>query len=278
MPEVYKHDRKAKWPGLAALLYGLALPPLVALIVALIFPGSWTDLLGLSGAIASIVFAARSMKAGLRAEAEFRKHKLARAPRTPRKLIGSLLTGLAGFSFWWGLGRPLEGVVVGAISAVAAMLFYGLDPRSDKAAAAAGSHGYTTDEILAALTEAEDKIKGIERAARNIRNPELTTRLKRIARRARNIVSVMEEDPADIRRARRFLNVYLDGAKRVSEGYARTHSRRKPGDLEGNFRNVLTTIEDVFDQQHQKLLEHDQLDLDVQIDVLSQQLKKQGVT
>ena len=88
----------------------------------------------------------------------------------------------------------------------------------------------------------------------------------------------MEEDPADIRRARRFLNVYLDGAKRVSEGYARTHSRTKQDDLESNFRNVLTTIEDVFDQQHQKLLEHDQLDLDVQIDVLSQQLKKQGVT
>ena len=132
--------------------------------------------------------------------------------------------------------------------------------------------------LVAALTEAENKIAGIEKAARRIRNPELTTRLKRIAKRARNIVNVMEDDPADIRRARRFLNVYLDGAKRVSEGYARTHSRKSSGDLESNFRSVLTTIEDVFDQQHHKLLEHDQLDLDVQIDVLSQQLKKQGVT
>jgi hypothetical protein len=40
---------------------------------------------------------------------------------------------------------------------------------------------------------------------------------------------------------------------------------------------VLMTIEDVFQEQHQKLLEHDLMDLDVQIEVLATQLKREGV-
>ena len=64
---------------------------------------------------------------------------------------------------------------------------------------------------------------------------------------------------------------------RVTEGYAHAHRSGHTGELEENFRNVLQTIEGVFDEQHQKLLEHDKLDLDVQIEVLSTQLKKEGV-
>ena len=39
----------------------------------------------------------------------------------------------------------------------------------------------------------------------------------------------------------------------------------------------LVTIEDVFAEQHEKLLENDILDLDVQMEVLSAQLKREGV-
>ena len=47
--------------------------------------------------------------------------------------------------------------------------------------------------------------------------------------------------------------------------------------MEDNFRNVLVTIEDVFGEQYKKLLENDVLDLDVQIEVLTTQLKREGV-
>jgi hypothetical protein len=40
---------------------------------------------------------------------------------------------------------------------------------------------------------------------------------------------------------------------------------------------VLGSIEGVFIEQHQKLLEHDVLDLDVQIEVLTKQLEREGV-
>lgn len=278
MPEVYKHERhKARWPGRAYLLYLLAMPLLPTLFIVP-FSGDLVKLLTYYGAFASFVVGARFMKAGLTAEAQIRKRRLTPAPGLPKKLIGSLFTGLGTFiSSWLAMGHSLlYAAVIGALATAGATLFYGLDPRGTGRTRA--SHGYSTEEILAALTEAENKLRSIEQAARDIRNPELTNRLKRIVRRARKIIGVMEQDPADIRRARRFLNVYLDGARRVTEGYARTHRKTEARELESNFRNVLTTIEGVFEEQHQKLLEHDKLDLDVQIDVLSQQLKKEGVT
>ena len=48
-------------------------------------------------------------------------------------------------------------------------------------------------------------------------------------------------------------------------------------DLDDNFRRVLVTIEEVFQEQQQKLLETDITDLDVQIEVLATQLKREGV-
>lgn len=276
MPEVYKHDRHGpRWPGRAYLLYLLAMPLVPALFIVP-FSGDLVKLLAYYGAFASFIAGARFMKAGLRDEAEMHRRKVARRSRWPRKLLGSVFTGLGTLACWVGMGYPLAyAAVVGGLATVGATLFYGRDPRP--APGARGSHGFTSDEIIAALTEAEKKIARIELAARDIRNAELTNRLRRIAARAREILGVMEEDPADIRRARRFLNVYLDGARRVTEGYARAHRRSEPGELESKYRNVLTTIEENFEAQHQKLLEHDKLDLDVQIDVLSRQLRKERI-
>ena len=70
---------------------------------------------------------------------------------------------------------------------------------------------------------------------------------------------------------------HLDSALRVSETYARTHENAPSAELEARFRNVLVTIEQVFGEQQQKLLENDVLDLDVQIEVLKTQLEKEGV-
>ena len=92
-------------------------------------------------------------------------------------------------------------------------LNYGFDPRVAKRV----TDGYgvdTTDQVLEALAQAERSIVAIEQAGRDIRNAELNDRLRRIAKLARDILKLLEEDPRDLRRARKFLNVYLDGAQK----------------------------------------------------------------
>jgi len=73
------------------------------------------------------------------------------------------------------------------------------------------------------------------------------------------------------------LRVSLDGVQRVVEGYVRTHGRIAAPQLEERFRHALVTIEDAFQAQQQTLLQSDLDDLDVQIEVLTEQLKREGI-
>ncbi len=149
--------------------------------------------------------------------------------------------------------------------------------RSSAEKKIADAQGYSGDEILRMLEESSQVIRSIEQANKKIRNAELNRRIENICSIADRILAEIESDPRDIRRARKFLNVYLDGAKQVTEGYAQTHQQTQVGLLEQNFRNVLETIESVFQEQHQKLLEDDVFDLDVKIEVLTTQLKREGI-
>jgi 5-bromo-4-chloroindolyl phosphate hydrolysis protein len=95
----------------------------------------------------------------------------------------------------------------------------------------AGSHGYTADEIAATITEAETQISGIEQANKQITNRLFNQRIRIICDQARSIVDMLEDDPGDIRRARKFLNIYLDGALKVTTGYA-DMQRKRPKAIE----------------------------------------------
>jgi 5-bromo-4-chloroindolyl phosphate hydrolysis protein len=132
--------------------------------------------------------------------------------------------------------------------------------------------------VIELLDEAEQKIAAIDAARPSIRNTEFRDRLRRISAEARKILAIIEADPRDARRARKFLKVYLDGAQQVTEGYAALHGSEEAPELEDNFRRVLGTIESVIAEQQDKLRQNNLSELDVQIEVLQMQLEKEGVT
>lgn len=219
-----------------------------------------------------------AVRKGLFYEAEAAVKKWNRSTRVPWKVSGSILvavsTAVASFFI---VGQPLIIAVGTGIGALAGcLLCYGVDPQYSNPEAVS-TLGVTTDEVIEALEEADAKISSIEDAAVRIREHELKDRLNRITSRARDILDVVEEDPRDLRRARKFLKVYLEGTEKVTQGYVKMHPNTQDAKLEDNFRNVLKTIEDVFNEQHDKLMENDVLDLDIQIEVLQAQLKHEGV-
>lgn len=268
---------KYYWAWGGWLLFILPLPLFPTLFVAL-FKGALWHAITTIGALGLFAVGALATRRGLAFEKEYESRKVARAPRLPLKLLGSLFTGagvLLCALFLVGQGLFFS-LFSGLLSMVGFFLTYGFDPTRDKGVASTG-FGYTTDDVLDAIREAETKIGAIRSAARGIQNRELRERLGRIGDSAEKIVGVIEENPDDLRRARKFLNVYLDGARKVAEGYAQTHRRTQSAELESNFRNVLVTIEAVFSEQYGRLLENDVLDLDVQIEVLATRLKHEGV-
>jgi hypothetical protein len=265
----------AGWSPRGMLLYILPLPLIPALCVSLV-RGDFTQVVGQLGALGGCWTAAALARRGLRSEAVYHHRRIARMP-VPRKSAAALLLGASVFvGAWLAVGHawPLA-ALLGAGSVVGFVLAYGLDPWGAKRPAA--DLGPDRDEVLRTLEEAESRIQRIEADSRRIPAGELSQRLERIAASARSVVDLLEEDPRDLRRARRFLNTYLSGAQQVTERYVHARPRRATPELDDRFRSVLGTIENVFDEQRRHLLEDEVLDLDVQIEVLSRQLEREAV-
>ncbi|MFN3786293.1 MAG: 5-bromo-4-chloroindolyl phosphate hydrolysis family protein [Thiothrix sp.] len=261
------------------LLFILPLPVLITAIASLL-RGAVFDTLVTAGAFAAFILGAALARKGFKLQGEYERRKIARAPSTPFKTVAALLiSSTSGVLNWWtehfAIGSLPESVLVAAATFLGFALYYGLDPRRDKADGI--SIGVTIDEVLDALEAANVKIEAIEKARRKIPNPEFNARLQRITNKAREVLNSIEEDPTRLSRARKFLKVYLDGTQRVTESYARTYQDDKPVALETNFSRVLDSLEQTFNEQHNKLLEDKYFDLDVQIEVLETQLKREGI-
>ena len=258
------------------LMFLLPLPVLFAVIASLA-RGSLGGLLGNATGYALFLVGALLLRHGLLTEAEYGRRRVAKAPWPLKTLGGGVIALATGVTAYLGANQSLVmAIAFGLAALLGCYLNYGFDPMAAKRFTDRDGVDIT-DRVLEALTQAERSIAAIEQSTRDIRNAELNSRLRRIVGLARQILKLLEEDPRDLRRARKFLNVYLDGAQQVTEGYAKTHARATAPELEDNFRRVLATIEEVFAEQQQKLLETDVSDLDVQIEVLTTQLKREGV-
>jgi len=214
---------------------------------------------------------------GFQLEVNEQQQRYQTTARLPFKTLGGLVIALAtAFTAWAGVGHSLPiALAFGAGAFAAFALLYGLDPR--RSSSVTDTSPGNTERVTAALQQAEQQILTIDHARSQINQPELNQRLDRITALARDILAEIANDPRDFRRARKFLNTYLDGAQRVIAGYARAHVSGHSDTLEDNFRSVLVTIEEVFEQQYQRLLQNDLHDLDVQMEVLETQLRREGL-
>jgi hypothetical protein len=226
------------------------------------------DLVGMLGSALPCILlfgGAALIRRGL-AQASARPGQAAWPWRTLGAALVALGTAAAAFS---AVGHsPPIALCFGLGALLGCYLCYGFDRRPRLSA---------DKDVAAALAEAYRKLDELEAAGRRIRSPEFRERLGRIVAWGERILERIAADPEDFRRARKFLNVYLDGARQVTEKYARTHGEAGSAELEESFRALLADMEAVSEEQHQRLLDNDLVDLDVQIEVLTTRLRKEGV-
>jgi 5-bromo-4-chloroindolyl phosphate hydrolysis protein len=254
----------------------LALPLVSGLIV-----GNVGDVLALALALALFYAGMVLVEQGLAREADYRARQLAKAPKAPRKLLGALAVAAGAFVCSYGASSDglILALVYGVLAGLGCALGYGLDPNRDKGLEPelARRAGVRTDQVIEAITEAEAKLGEIEQAAASLHNRELTDRLARIVAKARAVLAQIEQDPSDLRRARRFLVTYLDGTRDVVKKYTQQQQDLADTELAANFRHVLETVEQVFSEQEEVLKRNETMDLEVQIEVLRTQLEREGV-
>ena len=254
--------RRPIWIG-GWLLFLLPLPLFWAMLISL-GKGALGGFLASAIALGLLLFGAWITRRGL--------HQAKRRPMSsslPLKSIGGVITAVGtAFTAWVAGHTPLIGICFGLAALVGFYLAYGFDKRfklsSDK-------------DVASALEEAYRKLERLEDASETIGSRDFRDRLQRISGWGEKILDRIGDDPEDFRRARKFLNVYLDGAQQVTDKFARTRGDANSAELEENFRTLLTDMETVCEEQYQHLLDNDMVDLDVQIEVLTTRLKREGV-
>jgi len=269
-------QRRARFRKRTGFLIAAAVPLLFAAVASLVSGdaiGMGVDL----GLFALFTFATFLIRQGGEAEDAYLDRTYASPPSVPRKLLGSLVLGgatmLTGL-FGWEIGI-VQSIGLGALAAGASVLTFGMDPMRAKGEISLS--GVTPQMVEEAISEANERIDGIERAAADITDRTLRDRLTRITSRSRDILHRIEKDPSDLRRARKFLKVYLDGALEATRKYARTQHDLGDSDMYLKFRSLLDDMQSTFDDQYEKLLTNDRIDLDVEIDVLAERLNRETV-
>lgn len=227
-------------------------------------------------AAAILTLAAWLLRDGLRAEAAFNERKIARRPAIPRKMFASALTGIgiatAAYKSEPGIVAP---VLFGLIATVLHVASFGVDPLKSK-----GMEGIDTfqqDRVARVVDEAEKYLSEMMDAARRSGDRQMETRLEKFQTTARDLIRTVEEDPRDLTAARKYLSVYLMGARDATAKFADIYSRTRDAKSREDFAALLDDLDQNFAARTRKLLVEDRTDLNVEIDVLRDRLKREGV-
>lgn len=271
-PQSPFHGRRPSRAG--GRVNALFLAPLIFAVLA--FTRSPTGLALSLAACATLLAAAWLTREGLLAEDAYEARTVARRPALPRKMIGSVLTGLGlalgGVHSGGGLLPPLIFALLGAGLHFAA---FGPDPLSDKGAE--GIDRAETDRVARAVDGAEAYLSAMDAAIRRTGDRRLTDHVARFSAAAREMFRTIEADPADLAAARRYLGVYLMGARDATESFATIYARHRDPAARESYEALLSDLETNFRAQTRALLTNDKTNLDIQIDVLRERLQQEGV-
>lgn len=235
--------------------------------------------LGLSlavGAGAVWILGAWLMREGLRAESAFAARRVARRPALPRKMVGSVVLGLgtaiAAYKTDPGLIAP---VLLGVLTSGLSLGAFGLDPLRDK-----GMEGVDTfqqDRVARVVDEAETYLGEMTDAIRRAGDRAAEARLLAFQGTVRDLITTVEEDPRDLTAARRFLGVYLLGARDATVKFADIHSRTQDAQARADYLSLLDDLEKNYAARTRAMMLEDRSDLTVEIDVLRERLQREGV-
>lgn len=266
----YEGKRAAKAGARVNFLF---LAPLPLAITA--FFGDPTTLAGKLLAFGALILAAWLTRDGVFAHEAYDARKIARRPILPRKILGALLTG-AGLGLAGYLGGGLgNAIIFGVLGAALHLFAFGLDPLKNKGME--GIDEFQTDRVARAVTEAEKHLAAMSDAITRAQDRELTHRVEAFQTTARQMFRTLEDDPSDLTGARKYLTVYLKGAREATSKFADIYARTKDSQTRADYIALLDDLEANFTGRTAKMLANDHTDLTIEIDVLRERLSREGV-
>lgn len=220
----------------------------------------------------TLILAAWLTREGMRARAAFESRKVARRPAFPRIAAGAVATGVAlALGGVIGQGLTLIPLLYGLIGAGLHFGAFGADPLHDKGME--GIDRFQTDRVARAVTEAEKTLTQMKDAILRAGDATLEARVDTFVQSARALFRRVEEDPGDLTAARKYLSVYLTGARDATVKFADLWANTKDPKARADYEALLTDLETTFAERSKALLQNDHTDLDIEISVLRDRLK-----
>ncbi len=221
-----------------------------------------------------LMLAAWLTREGVLAHAAYDARKIARRPAIPRKIFASALMGLG-----LGLGAftagPGSALVLGLLGVALHLGAFGPDPLRDKGLAE--GEGFQTDRAARALEEAESTLKAMSDAIRRSGDRKLVDRVAQFCDNTRLLFQTVEADPRRLNAARRYLGVYLDGAREASVKFADLYARTGDAQARTEYEALLDDLESRFALRREALLEDDRTALEIEMEVLRERLAREGL-
>ena len=263
-PMQHRLESRPKWVTLAATPF---------LITAFFQPpAQMVGSLAAFGLIASAMWMTRE---GLRAEAAYELRRKAKRPAIPRKLFGGVLAGVG-----LGMGAAEPGALggaalIGIAGAALHWLAFGPDPMRDKGMTEGDDFQQNRAERM--IDEGETYLAQIEQAIRRTGERQLDARMARFTATVRDLFDRVRSNPGDLSAARRYLGVYLMGARDATVKFADLYPRSRDPQTRNAYLAFLDDLERDFSAKADRLLEGNRTDLEIEISVLRDRLAREGV-
>lgn len=226
-------------------------------------------------ACGALILGAWLTREGLKAQDAFEARKVARRPAIPRKIFGALCSG-AGLALAGLAGHgPVEAAIFALLGTGLHLGAFGLDPLADKGMD--GIDRRQQDRVARAVEAAETTLSEMRAAVLRTRDRDVLARTDAFAQTARAMFRTVENDPRDLSAARRYLGVYLGGARDAAEKYADLVADRPNPEARADFLSLLDDLDGNFAARREKLLTDDRAALDVEIGVLRDRLAREGL-
>ena len=263
-----------KVDGAGARANLLFVPPALLAFTSLA-SGAATLAIALAGA-ATLAAGAWLLREGLRAEAAYAQRKVARRPAFPRKIAAAIVTGLgAALASLTGPAELWQAALYGVAALGLHIAAFGIDPLRDKRAD--GVDDFQRDRVAKVVDEAEAYLADMRAQIDRLGDRKLTDRVGRFQVTARRMIRTVEEDPRDLTGARKYLGVYLMGARDATVKFVDLYDRRDDPQARADYETLLEDLQHNFAARTEGMLADDRSDMDVEIKVLRDRLNRDGV-
>jgi hypothetical protein len=250
--------------------------PAIVLAATSLNDGALDLVIGLIGA-AILTLAAWLLQEGVEAENAYNARKVARRPALPRKILATALTGVGvAVAAYLGDSGVMGSVLYGVAAAGLHTATFGIDPLTDKRME--GVDTFQQDRVARVVDEAEAYLGVMKSQIEALSDRRLTGRVEDFQVIARRMIRTVEEDPRDLTGARKFLGVYLMGARDATTKFVDLYGRGKDADVRASYEALLSDLEQNFAARTEKMMLDDRSDMDIEINVLRDRLKREGVS